>query len=317
MGCWNRMGWIVFVVEDWPPPLNPFGGFGAVSVCMKKYLLQGLSLFCGLWMLACAARPVPPPVACKDNGDCVTPRTQCSGGVCLAISSAECVEQADCLRGSSCKNGTCQLNTTCQSDADCPAKRICSANQCAVTCSQDRDCDLGHWCRNTICRASKDILCAAHENCPPDADCDTASKTCSKIRADNQPETCTEDKMCRIAEELCHPAKKACIPKTTSSCQVDEECPVGFFCQSATLRCEPKSSKSCTQDNDCNAISGQKCDATTKVCIQPCSKPEDCTIVGQICATDSKICVPSCRSHADCPAVTVCDFKTHLCLTRK
>lgn len=269
----------------------------------------------GAWMLSCAARPVPPPVDCKGNGDCVTPRTQCSNGICAAISAAECMEAADCIRGFSCKDGTCQVNTTCQADVDCPAGRVCTANQCATSCSLDRECALGSWCHNAICRESKAILCADNEDCPVDADCDTDAKTCSKVRANNKPEPCADERSCR-SSEFCHTVKKVCVAESIPTCHLDSECPTGYVCLTSTMRCEPKPATACTKNEDCNTSANQTCDTTAKLCVQSCAKNEDCSVVGQVCQTDSKMCVASCRSHIDCPGTWVCDFTTHRCRAR-
>ncbi len=282
---------------------------------MKIVFRLGSLLLCSVVLYACAARPVPPPVDCKNNSDCITPNTQCTGGVCKAMSAA-CQTDGDCERGSVCKKGVCEPTTTCQTDQDCPAARACSKNKCSTTCQTNDNCAKGEWCRDSVCLASKDILCASNKDCPPDADCDTDAKSCSKIRDDNKPKVCKTVTDCRT-NELCHNTKRACIPSSAQRCQLSSECPQGDVCSPQTQRCEPKPAASCTQDKDCNATNNEKCDTQTKLCVKPCTKNEDCSKTGALqCNAVSKTCVTACKSHADCSASLICDFKDYYCRTR-
>lgn len=86
---------------------------------------------------------------------------------------------------------------------------------------------------------------------------------------------CSEDQIC--VGGSCHPTKRP-------TCQTDDGCALGQFCDMTDHTCKPETTTTCTNDDACPAR--QRCNTTTGVCIdgaRSCTSEAQCVAIGQHC----------------------------------
>ncbi len=173
------------------------------------------------------------------------PENGCSGFTCDGFGSCRgsCLSDVDCSPRDGCETNLMVCTLRCNVDQDCdePGEFFCDspAGFCRPKKPLGDACTLGGECRDGFC--ADGVCCSDRcdgvcENCS----LPTSPGTCAPIPAESDagicsPYTCDGSRRCR------------------STCDTDQDCMGGFFCESATGLCRPKRllGETCLSANEC------------------------------------------------------------------
>lgn len=120
---------------------------------------------------------------------------------------------------------------------------------------------------------------------------------------------CKNDGDCKLTSLHCDVPSGQCL-----ACLSDSNCAAPFpRCDAALNRCV-----ACGVDGDCQVDAGQKCDVTSRHCVQTCSSPisDDCPKDEPVCDTSRGQCY-RCTSDLECTfsdTDRLCDVNDGLCV---
>jgi Cys-rich repeat protein len=225
-----------------------------------------------------------------------------------------CSNRLDCPGKLGCVEGICDR---CNRDRECLITEFCHPNDqlCHLLpdtgdeCVRNADCDLGQFCVQGYCKNADELTpCTRDQDCPEGKRCDPLNKVCIVNPGCNRDLDCNEGEVCDLTDNRCMPA---CTPETQDQicgfglfcdqdghcveCYQNDQCALGFTCNTETHRCE--GGTSCVTSRDC--LAGEVCNPQTHQCTVvplPCLSNQDCP-GGTVCDPTLGQCVPhDCRA---------------------
>lgn len=245
----------------------------------------------------------------KDCGDGVINPNTCDCQECLIAD--DCDKENECCVQGVCRccpgytrnpeTGECDPNPPCTDDDDCPECFICTPEGCVpLECPEGFVCVDGECVRECTCPSGPcppgtactevslglcicvptDEICSGP--CDGDSDCDDPRCEC----VDNEcvfvgpPPTddcegpCNDGKDCKADD--CGCLENECVDCTEISCEENDDCPNGCFCDDGTCAGNPCTEIFCQDSNDC----GLGCGCTENGECVPCSSLDCSTAEG-------------------------------------
>ena len=313
--------------------------------------------FCNLATSACVAclndDHCEIGLVCRSNGTCgseegCTTNDDCGNLVCETVSAqcVQCVSSGDCPDGQTCRGNACFVSDggdpLCETQAECdPYGKICDTveGRCG-DCAADAECGEGKICAAGTCTidggtnpddgGSIDGTCETTEDCNGDA---CFSGMCMPCFSDFMCVGLTD--LLMGGGDICDPMTGKCIapqcvtandcaPKEAcyggghcGTCEYDDECRSGEYCEYSTGLCEVGSTtppSECTINSDCTG--GLICFGGS--CTN-CDVDDDCD--GSNICNDSNLCAapgdttPECTSNSGCTNGQVCISETCIACT--
>lgn len=269
------------------------------------------------------------PVGSKAGGAACQEDEECKSGMCMQFSDGAPI----CFGG-------------CQTDADCVEDAVCGAISVNIPA-------LGDYISIPAC-VHAPVECNGDGDCPQDQVClpvrnEEVPGTLSTVCGGAQGGTKTAGQICAVDEEcesgICFELLEKGISICWSTCQADDDCPVGLFCYESIVyfvldhdtpdesddtyyglpMCAPYlgsfqacwADSDCPEDEFCNIYSNQTLTALAPKCLtqfsggtakagQPCSADEECVSDACVGGGLDSFCLGLCKSTADCYVPTTC-----------
>lgn len=244
---------------------------------------------------------------CLVNGDCVGANECCVQGVCRCCPGyirnelGECVEIPDCTTDEDCPDCFVCEAGECVPQV-CPDGRVCVDGECEIECTcPSGSCPPGQACTEVrpgicICQPTT-AICSGP--CDTDVDCDDPRCQCINnecVFVEEPPEEdgcegpCNDGRDCDALD--CGCLENTCTDCTEISCEDNDDCPNGCFCNDGTCAGNPCAEIFCETSEDCGEGCGCTQDGECVPCpsldctTTECSDVEGCACVGNSCEDD-------------------------------
>jgi hypothetical protein len=152
--------------------------------------------------------------ACTSDKDCTASKQLCDKARSICV---DCLDNSTCQAQQTCEKSKCVSFTPCNNSLDCMTGAVCDKDKMrCVECIMTGDCKTGETCADGSCRAS----------CTSDKDCRAAGQLCAPMLG--YCVACLTDADCpgglcdksQCSPQVCKPGAKACLGGGEASCSV-------------------------------------------------------------------------------------------------
>ena len=319
------------------PPCGNTGVCNGSGACQQ----QPSTLACGA-AESCSGTTYQPPSHCSGTGTCSQTATmdcgayKCGTTTCKT-SCTTATETTDCAAGNFCFNGGCTAKRP--NGGSCSADDYCVNGHCVDgTCCSTGSCPTCQACNNSAGTCANVALNTTdpHARCPNNGTCGNTGACNGSGACQQQPNTlgcgtavscsgntyqppsfcsgsgtCSQTGTMTCANHLvCNTGGTACL----SSCNSDNDCIGGYFCNAPNGSCQLKggAGAGCGSNHECTSnqcVDGVCCNFASCGTCQTCNgtSPGNCTALGQV--------TPEADPHGRCPANPPCGNNgTGLCV---
>ena len=221
---------------------------------------------------------------CDDANEC-TLNDKCSSGWCLPGPPPDCNDQNLCTDDSCVPDTGCvnDFNTVpCTDNDECTVNDVCAGGQCAI--GPDLNCNDSDPCTDDSCNPEtgceyvhNQAECSDGNECTLGDSCDTG------ICVPGVAAVCGDENVC--TDDSCDPVTGCVFAANDDSCDDDDECTVGDFCDNKA--CNPGPGElPCDDSSDCT---NDSCDPDSGCVNTPVQNGTPCLPDGK--CTDG-VCVP-------------------------
>lgn len=252
-----------------------------------------------------------PPEGCFNDNDCL------QGQICdTSLQPNTCREgcriDSNCLQGQICDDDALTCRIGCRRSADCPDGQACQRDTDTCVpgeCGEDNDCPPEQFCDTDATEPVCLPGCRVGE-CPEGFFCDLDAREC--LVGCVSDDACEEGQYCELSVNDC-----------VSGCRGDQECDVLERCLRLPLDDAPEVMRqqcavpTCQGDNDCPQ--GFFCEppglGDTRFCLPGCRDQPGACPDEQFCDVSTRQCrAEGCLVDADCPAERYCDADLGACM---